>query len=255
MEWNNYKQFSFVQVLLAFACPSAFAFVGFRFVLPDLVDSGLPQTLWWGIVASVMLAIFCVIGVAVLKKEARENGISFKERLLVKKNTGKQWMLSLGILVVGLVFSMAMNPLVIPFSELTGLAIPDYMPFWLNPSIDPMNTPMEVLSPNLDFKGNYLIVVVMMITLLLNIFVEELYFRAWLLPKMQGFVKFGWVLNAILFALYHTFQLWLFPVLIVVSLATTLSVQLTKSILPAFTIHIVVNFLLAVLGILALVFG
>ncbi len=28
------------------------------------------------------------------------------------------------------------------------------MPFWLNPSIDPMNTDMEILSPHFALKGN-----------------------------------------------------------------------------------------------------
>jgi membrane protease YdiL (CAAX protease family) len=59
----------------------------------------------------------------------------------------------------------------------------------------------------------------------------------------------------ILFALYHSFQLWLFPMIFILSLATTLTVYLSKSILPAFLTHIVANFLLSILGIIALVFG
>jgi len=49
--------------------------------------------------------------------------------------------------------------------------------------------------------------------------------------------------------------LWLFPMIFVLSLATTLTVYLSKSILPAFVIHLVANFLLGILGIIALVFG
>jgi len=129
------------------------------------------------------------------------------------------------------------------------------MPFWLDPSINPMETDMEILSPNYSIKNNYVIVIVMAITLLLNILVEEIYFRAWLLPKMQSLGKWSWVANGLLFALYHTFQLWLFPMLVIISLSITLTVYLSKSILPAFTIHFIANFILSIVGILALVFG
>ena len=95
----------------------------------------------------------------------------------------------------------------------------------------------------------------MSIALLLNIFAEEIYFRGWLLPKMQKLGKWSWVVNGFLFAIYHTFQLWLFPMIFVISLATTLTVYLSKSIIPAFVIHIVANFLLGIVGIIALVFG
>ena len=209
----------------------------------------------WGIIASIMLSIFVIIGFFLIKKEAKANNISILERLLIKKLGAKQWLICLGIMVVGIVLSYVVSPTIEFFKELPGLSIPDYMPFWLNPSIDPMNTDMEVLSPNYSLKGNYLVLVIMAITLLLNILAEEIYFRGWLLPKMQNFGKWSWILNGFLFAMYHTFQLWLFPMLFVLSLATTLTVYLSKSILPAFVSHIVANFLIGVLGVIALVVG
>ena len=100
-----------------------------------------------------------------------------------------------------------------------------------------------------------LVLVVMALALLLNILAEEIYFRGWLLPKMQRLGKWSWVVNGTLFALYHTFQLWMFPMIFVLSLATTLTVYLSKSILPAFVTHIVANFLLSIISIIVLVLG
>ena len=139
--------------------------------------------------------------------------------------------------------------------KLPGLSIPDYMPFWLNPSIDPMYTAPEILSPGYLLKGNYLVLVLMAVTLLLNILAEEIYFRGWLLPKMQNFGRWSWALNGFLFALYHTFQLWLFPMIFALSLATALTVYLSKSISPAIITHFVANFLISVIGIIAIVVG
>ena len=150
---------------------------------------------------------------------------------------------------------MVVSPTVDFIKELPGLSIPDYMPFWLNPSIDPMNTDMDILSPNYSLKGNYTVLIIMSIALILNILAEEIYFRGWLLPKMQNLGKWSWVVNGFLFALYHTFQLWLFPMIFALSIATSLTVYFSRSILPAFVTHIVANFLLGIVGIIALVFG
>lgn len=253
--WNKTKQLKPLQIVLAFILPSAFAFFGFRAVLPWLVNNGYPKVLMWGIVASIMLFAFAVIGLFFIHKESKALNISLKERLLIKKVSKTQWLICLGVMVVGIVLAQLLSPFINYFVEFTGLSIPDYMPFWLDPSINPMETNMEILSPNYSMKNNYAFVIVMVVTLLLNILVEEIYFRAWLLPKMQSFGKWSWVANGVLFALYHTFQLWLFPMLVIISLSITLTVYLSKSILPAFTIHFIANFLLSILGVLYLVFN
>ncbi len=254
-EWSKTKQLSILQILLAFFLPSTFAFVGFRLVLPWLVDNGYPKILIWGLLASFMLLIFVIVGILLIKSESKKLNISFSERLCLKKIPVKQWFICLGIMILGIIISFTLTPLIESFINITGLKIPDYMPFWLDPSIDPMVTDMEILSPGYPIKGNYLLVAFMAITLLLNILAEEIYFRAWLLPKMQSLGKWTWVANGVLFALYHTFQLWLFPMLVVVSLTTALVVYLSKSLWPAFVMHIVANFLIAIVGILILVFS
>ena len=147
------------------------------------------------------------------------------------------------------------SPLVEPFKNITGLSIPDYMPFWLDPSIYPMKTDPEILSPGYPLKGNYIFIVVMAVTLLLNILAEEFYFRAWLLPKMHSLGKWSWIVNGVLFAAYHTFQLWLFPILLVASLTVAYVTYKSKSLWPAFIVHLVGNFVLAIIPIIILVCG
>ncbi|MBK8808141.1 MAG: CPBP family intramembrane metalloprotease [Bacteroidales bacterium] len=67
------------------------------------------------------------------------------------------------------------------------------------------------------------------------------------------FGKWSWVLNGLFFALYHSFQLWLFPMLLFASLTSSLVVYKTKSIVPGFVFHFIANFLLAIFGILYLI--
>ncbi|HPR31625.1 MAG TPA: hypothetical protein PLK12_06010, partial [Prolixibacteraceae bacterium] len=159
--WGDLKQLNGLQILLAFFLPSAFAFFGFRFLLPLAVENGYPKVLMWGIIASLMLLLLVLIGFFLVAKEAKRANIPLAKRLLLKRIGGKQWLICLGIMIAGLILSYVVSPAVSFFKELPGLSIPDYMPFWLNPAIDPMNTDMEILSPHYPLKGNYLVLLIM----------------------------------------------------------------------------------------------
>jgi len=125
----------------------------------------------------------------------------------------------------------------------------------LNPRIDPANTDVAILSPGLNPQGMYGLLFLIAVTVFLNILTEELYFRAWMLPKLSRYGTWGWVMNGVLFAFYHTFQLWLLPMLLVASLSFAFIFYKSKSVWPVFAAHMIVNLLIAVLGMLTLIIG
>jgi len=253
--WEKTKQLSVIQLLLAFALPSVFAFVGFRLVLPMLVKSGTPVLIAWPSVASVMLLVLVIVAFILLRSEAKQLNIPVTSRMCLKKLSIKQWLSYIAILIIGFVFAAISVQLVEPLMKVTGLTIPDYMPFFLNPTINPADVDPSVLSPGLPIKGQFVLIPLMTIALLLNIMAEELYFRAWILPKLSKYGRIGWVINAVLFAFYHSFQLWLFPTILVGSLIWAFVIYKSKSIWPALVGHLVGNFLLTILGILMLILG
>jgi len=112
---------------------------------------------------------------------------------------------------------------------------------------------MSIISPGLPLHHSYGVLLLMGITLILNILTEEFYFRAWMLPKLSRYGSWGWIMNGILFALYHTFQIWLLPTLLVASLFFAFIFYKSKSIWPPFVAHLIGNFLLQILGILMLI--
>lgn len=253
--WKDTKQLSIIQILLAFALPSAFAYCGFHFVLPRLVANGVPVLIAWPIVAAIMLSILVILAVSFSRSEAKDLNISIQTRLCLKKLSAKQWVVYTLVMLVGLAFASLTNQLVQPFSNLLNLNIPSYMPFFLDPSINPLEATPEEISPGFAIKGQFVLLPLFSIALLLNILAEELYFRAWLLPKMAKFGELSWIINAVLFALYHIFQFWLFPTILVGSLIWAFVIYRTRSIYPALVGHFVANFLLAILGIVFLVFN
>lgn len=253
-DWGKSKQLSVLQFLLATFLPSGFAYVGFRVVLPALVKNGTPVLIGWPSIASVMLFIFVLLATFLLRAEAKQLGISLWARMCFKRLSLKEWGIYIGILLLSFVIVMGAQGLVPSFADAVGLTVPDYMPFFLNPEIDPVNTDPAVLSPGLDLQGKYSLLLLMAVTLFLNILTEELYFRAWMLPKLSRYGAWNWVINGVLFAFYHTFQLWLLPVLLVGSLSLAFVFNKSKSIWPVFVMHLVTNSL-SLLGMLALFVG
>jgi len=254
-DWNKTKQLSVIQLVIAFVIPSFIAYIGFHYVLPSLVESGLPVLIAWPAVASIMLLALVTVSLYFLYSEARELGTTLAARMCLKNLTAKQWKKYMVIVAIALVGAALAAQLVPAFMRMTGLAVPEYMPFFLNPSINPMDADPSSLSPNFPLQGQYILIPIMAVTLLLNILAEELYFRAWLLPKMVKLGKMSWVISGVGFAFYHTFQLWLLPTILVASLAMSYVIYKTKSIWPAFIGHLVGNFVLSILGILLLVLG
>jgi len=67
-----------------------------------------------------------------------------------------------------------------------------------------------------------------------------------MLPKLSRYGAWAWVINGVLFALYHTFQLWMLPVLLVGSMGAAYVCYYSKSIWPAVVAHTVLNLLMLV---------
>ena len=206
--WQNTKQLSILQIILAFLIPSAIAFTGFRYILPKLVEGGIPSIIAWPAIASIMLFGFVLVAVFFLNKEAKELNISFRERACLQPLSLKQWKVNGWIFSLVLIFTIVIsNKASIEFTHIPGLSVPDYFPFFLNPAIDPMNTDVALLTPGFILKGASWLIPLIAMTLFLNILTEEFYFRAYLLPKLSKYGNLSWVINGGLFALYHSFQL------------------------------------------------
>jgi len=253
-EWKNTKQLSVGQFLLATFLPSGFAYVGFRVVLPNLVKDGTPVLVGWPAVASIMLFVFVLVAVFLLRSEAKQLGISLWERMCLKKLSWKEWGIAIGLLVLAFILVMGIQGVVPAFMDTLGLSVPDYMPFFLNPKNNPAEADLADLSPGFDLGGKYYLIILMAVTLFLNILTEELYFRAWMLPKLSKYGSWSWVINGVLFAFYHSFQIWLLPFLLVASFSFAFVFYKTKSIWPIFAMHLLIN-MLNLLPVVAMVTG
>ncbi len=221
--------------------------------MPELVKNGIPSIIAWPIVASTALTLFIIAAIVFINSEAKMLNVSFTDRLCVKGVSLKIWLLSISLVLLIIILSGPLSKLTVYLLNVLNFSIPSYMPFFLNPAINPSTTPISELTPGFNLSGKYWLVALFLFTTFLNVLAEDIYFRAWLLPKMSKMGHYSWIINGILFATYHTFQIWLFPMIII---PTTIMAFLTfksKSILPSFVSHFILNVAFAGIGIIYLI--
>ena len=101
------------------------------------------------------------------------------------------------------------------------------------------------------------------LTLILNLlfngflapFVEEFYFRGYLLPRMETWGKWSFILNAVLFSIYHFWQPYIYLTLILSLLPMTYMVWKTKDLRLGILTHCLLNIIGALLSFGLLVKG
>ncbi len=73
-------------------------------------------------------------------------------------------------------------------------------------------------------------------------FLEEVYFRGYLLPRIDRFGLLAPILGAVLFSVYHFFSFWMIPIRIVATLPMILFVWKYRNIKIGIIAHILLNF-------------
>lgn len=254
-DWTTAPPLSTFQLLAATFIPSALGFVAFHALVPALVAQGIPSIFAWLYVASAGLFLLVGVGTLFIMREARALNITFLARSCFRKLSLRECFGFAALFVLAGVLSLGAIQTIVPLLDWIRFDVPEYMPFFLNPRLDPATTDLAVLIPGVELSGNYGFILLLVVTLFLNVLAEELYFRAWMLPKLHRFGKWSWGINGTLFAFYHTFQLWLLPVLLVGSLAMAYIFYKSRSIWPTLIGHFIFNFVFSVLGILLLILG
>jgi membrane protease YdiL (CAAX protease family) len=93
----------------------------------------------------------------------------------------------------------------------------------------------------------------LLILLPINVLSEELWWRGYLLPRQElEHRSWAWVVNAVLWSLFHFFKWWAVPFLLLKQWMLPVLVQRTRNTTPAILIHLVSNGIGVLLSILPL---
>ena len=156
-------------------------------------------------------------GLLLLRRDGYRKGDNvWRERIRWHWPKGlKAWIL----VIVVFVLAFAASELVPHLADTPGFVPPEWWPPISDPRTE-INSAADIV-PDIKLQGNYLyLLAVTAVTLIFNIFGEEIYYRGYLLPRMRGaFGRWDWVANGVLFTLKHVYQRWLYPGILVGGLA------------------------------------
>ncbi len=239
---NIYTQHSAVKSILLHLVPGIFIIAGiFIFSLPLFtailgVDPALGPVV--GFILSVIFMLILVQLGILLYEGKRVNGkLSFKNVIYyTEKSPIKDYIILIPIIFgFSLVLFVGVSPIINPFFVNLFFA-------WFPQEYNFQNI---LINPTLlsSYKGVQLVFILYIIFgCILGPLVEELYFRGYLLPRMEDYAhKWAPVINTVLFSLYHFFSPWENLIRIIAVLPFVYVVWRKKNIRFGIIIHITLN--------------
>ncbi len=196
MDEKQVSQHSLGLTIAYHLLPGVAIVAGYALITPFLRNAGLPSAI--GISLAVLLVLVPLeLGILFWQGKKRNGRFSLEGIVLNREKTPRGafvlWTLAA---LFGAVLSFAL------FSALDKALLPlfAWLPDWFF-----INEDLSAYSKNIQFI-NWL--VIFLLTGLLGPYVEELYFRGFLLPRMAWMKGWAPLVEAFLFALYHFWSPW-----------------------------------------------
>ena len=218
------------QSLFYFLIPGLYGVFAFYVLYPFLVRLGMSEELAYG---TQMLSVFLLLLLATVFCLRREgwpfNWATMRERLRIKGMDPTAWKWTLIFLVLWLLSGFLLNLFGQFVFERVGFTPPD----------------ADIPLTNIPF---------MIVVLGFNIIAEELWWRGYILPRQElVHGKFAFLVNGILWSLFHMFKWWAVPLMLLRDWMVPLVVQRTKNTTPGMIMHFISNGISVVFSIIAIV--
>jgi len=228
-------QLSKTRLVLYHLYPGIIIVASFALLTPLLVRLHYPPQL--GILASIILVAIplFISHLSWAKKSERRTSFYQLNGYKNKLKSGKLVLYALGLVA----FMFLVWGVTQPLDKIISDKLLGWLPDWFTVQ---------------DFNGygKEAIVFTLIVNLLVNGFLapffEEFYFRGYLLPRMAAWGKWAFVLNAVLFSLYHFWQPYVYLTLIVSLLPMTWLVWKTRDLRLAILTHCLLNIIGALLS-------
>jgi uncharacterized protein len=215
--------------------PGIFITLGFIIITPIVIRFGFPPQ--FGMLLSIVIVAIPVLLLHLLNAKKRENKNHIFELngLSERLSAGKLILYSFGLVVFAFLIWGGTQPL----NKIVTEKCLNWLPEWYTVQ---------------DFEGysKNKIIITLIFNLLINgflaPFIEEYYFRGYLLPRMNSWGKSAFIVNTVLFSLYHLWQPYIYLTLIFALLPMVYVTWKTKDLRLAILTHCLLNIIGAILA-------
>jgi uncharacterized protein len=229
------EQHSLATTLLLHLLPGSLAVVAYVLLAGPVNTLGFPP------LAALLLAIAFVIvpfelGLLLIVGSRRNGTTSLEGVVLYRDPVSRQtWLWLVPVLLVAAVVASGLLAAVEPAIQAAFFA---WLPDWFLAPVDLAAVSSYSMSSWMITLGAYFT---------LNAFigpaVEELYFRGYLLPRIERFGRWAPLLNTVLFSLYHFWSPWQFLSRIAASAPFVYAVWWKRSVYLGMVVHVLLNLL------------
>jgi uncharacterized protein len=229
------QQLTKVKSILFHLYPGVFITLGFIVLAPVSVKYGFPPQ--FGMLLAIILVALPLLLLHLFKVKRQENkkSIFSLNGYTNKLPAGKLILYSVGLVI----FAFTIWGITAPMNKVINEKLLYRLPNWFTAQDFTEYDESKIaitLVLNLLFNG------------MLAPYIEELYFRGYLLSRMNAWGKYAFVVNALLFSLYHFWQPYIYLTLIISLLPMTFLVWKTKDLRLSILTHCLLNLVGAILS-------
>ena len=225
-------QHSLMKSFLMHVLPGLLVTVAFLLLKPLLDSSGYPPLLAF-LLAVLLIDIPFMLGVMLNEGKKLNGRLSLEGVVLYREKVS--WKTFALVFVGAFVVVYLLIMLVTPISTLLTKSVFSGLPEWIF---------LEEQAQYEAYTKNILVVVFtlqLVITGIVLPWVEELYFRGYLMPRISRYGKWAPLLGGLFFGLYHVWQLYGFPTVFLVGVALGYVVWWKKDIRLSISFHVFFN--------------
>lgn len=237
------KSMNLRQSILFFGIPGLWIYINYTLLLPRLLNSGFPM-----LYGALLLMAIPILGlIAFIAIDYLTSPMVLTDFLFIKKLSKKELIISLVLF-----FGVQLGELLLQSSrtfltQIPGFSAPSYYPDIFLPNYE-IKIPVQYFL-DMKLEGNFMIILIWAVWLIINIGGEEILWRGYALKRMERhFGKWAWLVNGLLWNIaVHFFIRWSFIALLPVSLIVPYICQKTRSLWPGVIIHGLGNLLVYVI--------
>jgi len=242
MSTSHFPQHSLFKSFLLHVLPGALTTVAFLVLKPILDGSGCPPLLAF-LLAVLLVDLPILLGVMLVEGKKLNGRYSLEGVVLYREKAS--WKTFALVFVGAFVVVYALMMLVAPLSALLTESVFSWLPDWMF---------LEEQTQYQAYAKSALLATFALQLVLTGValpWVEELYFRGYLLPRLSRYDKWAPLLGGLFFGLYHVWQLFGFPTVFLLGVALGYVVWWKRDIRISISLHVFANVLIRLMALMA----
>lgn len=257
MEETKIQPMSLRSALFHFFVPAILVTLNIYFIMAFFATLGVSTFINYFIIyATLPMLLLLIVSIIAYQREGHEmTWRAFTQRFRLYRMTGKDWLWTILLFLI-----MFLSVGILSFTSViiaSFLPPPEFWPDELHPlkRSDSMGTiPSEFVGQPLP--GNWGVVIVLLISLIIATLGEELWWRGYILPRQE--LEHGektWIIHGILWGLFHFFLPWNLIALLPGTLVLSYVAQKLKNTWPAIIAHGLANGLMVMMVVILGILG